>query len=438
VRTPLGDAGREVKGLIATRPSDDTSRMKLAHRLNTVCPYFTMFPLAFPLGLLRDARRGQWVLDPFCGRGTTMFAARQLGLGSVGIDANPVAVAIARAKVAAVGPEDVTALAHQLLTAKYQPRDVPAGTFWRYIYHPETLQELCSLREQLLEHKDDRAADVLRAVTLGILHGPLTKSVPTYLSNQMPRTYSTKPDAAVKFWKARGMRPPRVPVLDAILRRISYTLALVPPIPVQGEVRQGDARLVLPKLRRKFDWVVTSPPYFGMYTYASDQWLRSWFLGGRPAVGYDASQQISQGGIAGFTAGLATVWKWTAARCHAGAVMGVRFGALPSARVDPEQLLRKSLDQADAGWKIREVHDAGMPKSQARQAAQFKRAGEYAPEIDCIAILSEPRSRPGLVTGPSPGTPSGVCTTLRPAPSTELIAHGRAGHRAGLVMPPSP
>jgi hypothetical protein len=244
VRTPLGDAGREVKGLIATRPSDDTSRMKLAHRLNTVCPYFTMFPLAFPLGLLRDARRGQWVLDPFCGRGTTMFAARQLGLGSVGIDANPVAVAIARAKVAAVGPEDVTALAHQLLTAKYQPRDVPAGTFWRYIYHPETLQELCSLREQLLEHKDDRAADVLRAVTLGILHGPLTKSVPTYLSNQMPRTYSTKPDAAVKFWKARGMRPPRVPVLDAILRRISYTLALVPPIPVQGQVRQGDARLV--------------------------------------------------------------------------------------------------------------------------------------------------------------------------------------------------
>ena len=178
------------------------------------------------------------------------------------------------------------------------------------------------------------------------------------------------------------------------LRRISYTLALVPPIPVQGEVRQGDARLVLPKLRRKFDWVVTSPPYFGMYTYVSDQWLRSWFLGGRPAVDYNASQQISQGGIDGFTAGLATVWKWTAARCHAGAVMGVRFGALPSARVDPEQLVRESLDQADAGWKIREVRDAGMPKIQARQAVQFKRACEYAPEIDCIAILSEPRSRP--------------------------------------------
>ncbi len=351
-----------------------------------------MFPLNFPLGLLRDARRGQWVLDPFCGRGTTMFAARRLGLGSVGIDSSPVAVAIARAKVAPVDPQVVKTLANELLTRNYQPREVPTGTFWRYIYHPQTLRELCSLREQLLEHEDDSATDVLRALALGILHGPLTKGAPTYLSNQMPRTYATKPDAAVKFWKARGMKPPRVPVLDTLLRRIKYTLALVPPIPVRGEVRLGDARLVLPQLRRKFDWVVTSPPYFGMYTYVPDQWLRSWFLGGCPAVDYDARQQISQGGVDGFTTGIATVWKWAALRCNPGATMGIRFGALPSARVDPEQLLRESLVHADVGWKVCEIRDAGMPKNQARQAAQFKGAGDYAPEIDCIATLSESRT----------------------------------------------
>src|SRR5690349_2261633 len=67
-------------------------------RLNAVCPYYTMFPLDFPLGQLRlypDARR---VLDPFCGRGTTLYAARLTGRQAVGIDINPVAVAIARAK----------------------------------------------------------------------------------------------------------------------------------------------------------------------------------------------------------------------------------------------------------------------------------------------------------------------------------------------------
>lgn len=315
-----------------------------------------------------------------------MFAARRLGLGSVGIDANPVAVAIAKAKVAPVEPESVHALAQELLAADYAPRDIPAGTFWDYIYHPQTLHELCSIREQLFE-REGPAADVLRAVVLGLLHGPLTKGAPTYLSNQMPRTYATKPDAAVRFWKARNMEPPRVPVLGALTRRIGYTLALVPPVPVRGEIRHGDARLVLPRLRRKFDWVITSPPYYGMYTYLPDQWLRNWFLGGPAKVDYDAGQQISQGGVEGFSLGLATVWRWAAARCNPGATMAIRFGALPSVRVDPERLLRQSLELADAGWVVREVRDAGTPKSHARQAAQFKKAGDYAPEIDCIAAL---------------------------------------------------
>jgi hypothetical protein len=346
-----------------------------------------MFPLDFPLGLLRDAARGQWVLDPFCGRGTTMFAARRLGLGSVGIDASPVAVAIARAKVAPVNPEDVKTLATKLLTDPPEPDHIPAGEFWTYVYHPKTLRELCALRDQLLKRSSDPAVDVLRAIILGVLHGPLCKGQPTYLSNQMPRTYATKPDSAVKFWKAREMNPPRVPVLEAVLRRINYTLAFVPPIPAPGEVRLGDARLVLPRLRRKFEWVVTSPPYYGMYTYLADQWLRNWFLGGPPTVDYDASLQISQGGVAGFRSGLAVVWKWTAARCVPGATLGIRFGAIPSARVDPEHLLRESLAEAEVGWQIREIRDAGVPKAQARQAAQFIGAGDYATEIDCIAKL---------------------------------------------------
>ncbi|WP_338066098.1 DNA methyltransferase, partial [Hydrogenibacillus schlegelii] len=39
-----------------------------------------MFPLDFPLSHLKEARREDWVLDPFCGRGTTLYAARLLGL----------------------------------------------------------------------------------------------------------------------------------------------------------------------------------------------------------------------------------------------------------------------------------------------------------------------------------------------------------------------
>jgi len=41
-------------------------------RLNAVCPYFTIFPLQFPFNRLAKAKPGQVVLEPFCGRGTTL------------------------------------------------------------------------------------------------------------------------------------------------------------------------------------------------------------------------------------------------------------------------------------------------------------------------------------------------------------------------------
>ena len=74
--------------------------------LNGVCPYFTMFPLQFPLRILQKrAKRGDTVLDPFCGRGTTNFAARLLGLGSLGVDSSPVATAITATKLARVSAQ---------------------------------------------------------------------------------------------------------------------------------------------------------------------------------------------------------------------------------------------------------------------------------------------------------------------------------------------
>ena len=77
------------------------------HSLNAVCPYFTMFPLSFPLWALKHASPRAVVLDPFCGRGTSNYAARYLGLRSYGIDTSPVAVAISMTSGTKVSMESV-------------------------------------------------------------------------------------------------------------------------------------------------------------------------------------------------------------------------------------------------------------------------------------------------------------------------------------------
>ena len=60
-----------------------------------------MFPLEYPDEVLKRHRRERPIVpDPFCGRGATLFSARKFGFESWDIDTSPVAVAIAKAKLA--------------------------------------------------------------------------------------------------------------------------------------------------------------------------------------------------------------------------------------------------------------------------------------------------------------------------------------------------
>jgi hypothetical protein len=348
-----------------------------------------MFPLDFPLRRLARAQKDEWVLDPFCGRGTTMFAARLRGLGCVGIDSNPVAAAIAAAKLTDPTPDAIVERASDILANAGEATGVPPGAFWRMCFDARTLRDICIFREQFLRSCSTDEDVALRALLLGILHGPKHKTAPTYLSNQMPRTYATKPDAAIRFWTKRCLtRPPAVDVLDALTRRARYTFRSTPPAS-SGEIHLGDARRAHRLLsgERRFSWVITSPPYFGMRTYRPDQWLRNWFLGGEPRVDYLQDGQLTHHADR-FVDELGAVWRSVASRCHNGAHLVVRFGYLPSMPVDARDVLRSSLTKADAGWRITRWADAGSSSNGKRQSQQFGRCTEDAAcEIDAYALL---------------------------------------------------
>ncbi|MFO0564672.1 MAG: DNA methyltransferase [Polyangiaceae bacterium] len=253
--------------------------------LNAVCPYYTMYPLDFPLRVLKEhGRPGDWVIDPFCGRGTTNFAARLLEMPSVGVDSSPVAAALAKAKLVSAEPGRVVASARSILKTAKEPVSVPAGQFWKLAYHERTLVQLCQLRDALLWECSSSTRILLRAIILGALHGPRPKGTPSYFSNQSPRTFAPKPAYAVRFWRTMRMRPTDVDVVGIIRAKADRYLTEQAPN-VEGVVQLADSREASTfKSVPAAQFVVTSPPYFGMRTYLPDQWLRLWFLGGPDCV----------------------------------------------------------------------------------------------------------------------------------------------------------
>ena len=342
--------------------------------LNGICPYFTMFPLEFPLGILKwHAKKHQSVLDPFCGRGTTNFAARLVGLRSLGVDSSPVATAITASKLVQVNTSDILAEARDILT-NTEPRDIPLGTFWDWAYHAEVLQELCRFRTAFLRDCSTPASLALRGIILGALHGPRQKTFQSYFSNQSPRTYAPKPAYATKFWQSRNLRPFRVDVLDIIRRRAKRYYGSLPE--GKGEVRLRDSRelksLAPESDDSRFSWVITSPPYYGMRTYIPDQWIRYWFIGGADRVDYTNERQVVHSSPEDFTADLRKVWNNAAEACASDAAMVVRFGGISDRRAEPLELARASF--CDSPWSLSTICSAGSAHEGRRQADAFLRS----------------------------------------------------------------
>lgn len=356
--------------------------------LNAICPYYTMFPLTFPLRIIARNREPRgWLADPFCGRGTSNFAARLVGWPTIGIDSSPIAVAIAAAKLATTTAARVITAARNILTTRSDPSTVPRGTFWAWAYHPSTLSSICQLRDALLRDCSSDTRIVLRAVMLGALHGPLTKQTPSHLSNQSPRTFAPKPAYAVRFWRERRMRPPRVDVLEVVRVRTERFLRAVPGH-VDGIIRHGDSRLSGSFSDVPIGLVVTSPPYYGMRTYVPDQWLRAWFLGGPSEVCYrPADEDVRHSSPSDFVLDLRRVWQRLAERATSDAHMVVRFGGINDRKADHVELLKDSL--RDSGWRLRTAVPAGDAESGRRQARQFFRQRDKPKaEYDFYAVVA--------------------------------------------------
>jgi hypothetical protein len=342
-----------------------------------------MFPEEFVARHVQEfTSPGDVVFDPFCGRGTTVFESLLQDRAAAGSDVNPVAACISGAKA---DPPDLDSALTRLqgLEDAYKelhPELGPQDEFFRSCFHRATLAQIQFLRNTLAWRRSgvDR---FIAAVVLGCLHGESNKS-PNYLSNQMPRTISTKPLSSVRWWAERDLIAPKRDVFEIVRKWIIYRLCDVYPSR-RGMVALKDARqacIAFPDLRQRVDLVVTSPPYLDTTNYREDQWLRLWFLGGpnTPTRLKSDDRYRSEEPYWNF---LVEAWRGFAGLMKSGAVIVIRIGGR---RLDKEELpdkLLRSLIEGMRGFGVVQLREPEESEIVNRQTHSF-RSGSTAKRFE--------------------------------------------------------
>lgn len=251
-------------------------------RWSRLGPYYAMFPVEFAREVIASlSRRGDTVLDPFCGRGTAPYVAMVAGRGAVGCDINPVAWVYAAVKT---NPHpslaDVERRIDEVAAAARTDDRRAADEFQALAYGASALGFINAARREL-QWRESRLDRTVAAFLLHYLHAKLGQG----LSNQMRPSRAMCPDYSVRWWRKRGLTsPPNVDAVSFLKERAAWRYAKgVPKAAGKARLALGDAAGALPDAPPKAALVLTSPPYAGVTNYRSDNWLRLWALGEGPA-----------------------------------------------------------------------------------------------------------------------------------------------------------
>lgn len=253
-----------------------------------VGPYYAMFPNEFAFDVVaRYTEQGDWVLDPFAGRFSSIYAATSQQRNGVGIEINPVGWVYGQAKLHPAPKERVEKRLKEIsFRARYfgarSYKKLPS--FFSHCYTSKVLSFLLAARNDL-DWENNPVDTTLMAFILVFLHAKSGSG----LSSQMRQSKAMAPDYSVRWWNERGMQPPNLDPLEFMQTKIEWRYKRGRPIETgKGIALVADSTIELKEITTKvkrgdiprFKLLFTSPPYYDITHYHYDQWLRYWMLGG--------------------------------------------------------------------------------------------------------------------------------------------------------------
>ena len=107
----------------------------------------------------RYAQPGEWIYDPFMGRGTTLIEAKLRGYNVIGNDVNPLSTLITAPRLCSQNLETIAERIHAITLPKSEIEDKDLLVF----FHPQTLGELYGWRSYFKARQQSGAFDTIDA-----------------------------------------------------------------------------------------------------------------------------------------------------------------------------------------------------------------------------------------------------------------------------------
>jgi hypothetical protein len=261
-----------------------TARQRQAHSLHEVS-YRACFKPQLPAFFIdRLTQPGDVVYDPFMGRGTTLLEAGLKGRIPFGCDINPLSQYLVMPRLF---PPQQSEVEKRLKQIKWNLSEETAEDLLVF-YHPETLKAICSLRDYLLLRESSGKIDHIDRWIRLVAINRLTGHSPGFFS-----VYSMPPNQAVsvksqKRINERRSQIPPVRDLAAIILKKSKALLKgltktesqrLHGISTASKLLVESADQTSEIVNDQVSLVVTSPPFLDVVDYATDNWLRCWFVG---------------------------------------------------------------------------------------------------------------------------------------------------------------